>query len=452
MLLAARSIIVVVPSNNSCRFVVGFTSASTSHIKRSSVSSSSLLSLSSSSSFFPHPPTKVARRGDFVSFFGSSSSNTHTRLYSSSSVDNNDDDEYSKKKARIVFLGTPDVAATSLQSIVEESKKENSCFEVVGVVTQPPKRRKRGGKVIPSPVGYAAEELEIPVILCPEKAKDVDFLEEMESLNVDLCITAAYGQYLPKRFLKVPKLGTLNIHPSLLPRWRGASPVQRSLEAGDNPIGVSVLFTVSKMDAGPIVTQQTSQIDDNDTATTVLPHLFQLGTQSLIDIIPDVIQRKTTFDTATIQDEQLVLNADLIHSSEGELKVWTDSAKSCHDKTRGFSMWPGTFMYFKIGDDNDSDNDEQQQTPVKVKIIQTRLLPDNDEDDVTTTPITNVVHMGPNKKDGLRVVCGDGSVLELLQVQPATRKAMDAKSYVNGLQGQTLRWVQPPPTPESETS
>jgi len=298
-------------------------------------------------------------------------------------------------------------------------------------VTQPPKRRKRRGKVIPSPVGYAAEELGIPLILCPEKANNKEFLDTLEALDLDLCITAAYGQYLPKRFLAAPKLGTLNIHPSLLPRWRGASPVQRSLEAGDNPVAVSVLFTVSKMDAGPILAQIESTIDENDTATTVLPHLFDLGTQSLIKLLPDVINRKQSFDTATVQNEENVVNADMIDSSEGELCVWKDSAKSCHDKTRGFSMWPGTFMYFKVGDDAGADDTE----PVKVKVIQTRVL------ESTEGEFTDLVEIGPNKKDGLRVVCGDGSVLELLQVQPATRKAMDAKSFVNGLQGQSLRWV-----------
>jgi formyltetrahydrofolate hydrolase len=148
------------------------------------------------------------------------------------------------EKARILFLGTPEVAATSLQTIVESSRRdENSPYEIVGVVTQPPKRRKRRGKEEQSPVGLIATELDIP-ILTPEKAKDDAFLTSLENeFKPDLCITAAYGQYLPKRFLKIPKFGTLNIHPSLLPRWRGASPVQRSLEAGDNPVGVTVLFT-----------------------------------------------------------------------------------------------------------------------------------------------------------------------------------------------------------------
>ena len=226
--------------------------------------------------------------------------------------------------------------------------------------------------------------------------------------------------------------GTLNIHPSLLPRWRGASPVQRSLEAGENPVGVSVLFTVSKMDAGPIVCQETAEIDENDTATNVLPFLFDIGTKSLLNkALPDVLSGKVTMETGSIQqDESMVVNASLIDASEGELKVWEQSATTCHNKARGFSMWPGTFMYFRIGDESDE--------PVKVKVAETRVLEMEEKE-----PLSDIVELGPKKGDGLRVICYDGSILELLQVQSATRKVMDAKSFVNGLQGQSLKWVKP---------
>lgn len=342
----------------------------------------------------------------------------------------------------MLFLGTPDVAATSLRTLVDASKKEDSCFEIIGVVTQPPKRRKRRGKVVPSPVGLVAEELDIPV-LCPEKAKDPTFLTTLETdFQPDLCITAAYGQYLPKRFLSLPPLGTLNIHPSLLPRWRGASPVQRSLQAGDDPIGVTVLFTVSKMDAGPIVRSETRPVKtyspdggrtDPD-ATVVLPALFELGTESLLDVLPEVVAGKVTMENARVQDEEGVVKADMINAEEGELKLWEDGAMVCHNKVRGFSMWPGTYLYCRIGDDED----EEKEPSMKLKILQTRIP--TEEEGVTATTTDEIV-LGPNKGDGLRVVCVDGSVLELMMVQPATRKAMDAKSFVNGLRGRRLRWT-----------
>ena len=341
---------------------------------------------------------------------------------------------YATEKAKVLFLGTPDVAATSLMRLVEDSKKDTSAYEIVGVVTQPPKRRKRRGKETRSPVAITADEFDIPV-LTPVKARDDDFLTDLEeNFKPDLCITAAYGQYLPKRFLEIPRLGTLNIHPSLLPRWRGASPVQRSLEAGDNPVGVSILFTVSKMDAGPIVNQAEETIEENDDATKVLPHLFGIGDDLLMDVLPDVIEGKITMETALEQNSEDVVNADMIDSSEGELFVWRDSALTCHNKVRGFSMWPGTFIYVKVGQDEDSE-------PIKMKIIKSRVL------EFSGSERTDEICLGPNKKDGLRVVCGDGSVLELLIVQPVTRKAMDAKSFVNGLRGETLRWLK---TPEPE--
>ena len=219
----------------------------------------------------------------------------------------------------------------------------------------------------------------------------------------------------------------MNIHPSLLPKWRGASPVQRSLEAGDNPIGVTVLYTVSKMDAGPIITQKEQLIDVNDNSAKVLPWMFEVGTELLVEKMADILDGKITFDTATPQDEDEVTQAAMIHSSEAELKLWEESAQICHNRLRGFSMWPGAFLYMQTG----------TLDPVKYKILETRVV------DERTEPTTEVVK-GPTKKDGLRLVCHDGSVLEVMRLQPNTRKAMDALSFVNGLQGKTVKWVKPP--------
>ena len=340
------------------------------------------------------------------------------RLYSAAS-------NVSEKK-RVIFLGTPDVAADSLKTIHEASVQPDACFEVTTVVTQPAKRRKRKGKVEVTPVGRVAEELGIAV-LAPEKANDSNFLDALEHLRPDVCITAAYGQYLPKRFLASPICGTINIHPSLLPRWRGASPVQRSLEAGENPLGVTVLFTVSEMDAGPIIAQEEMQVDENDTATTVLPALFKIGTKLLLKTLPDVLDGKITMENARPQDESLVVKADMIHASEAELKVWEESAVTCHNRLRGFSMWPQTYMWLQPGD----------RDPIKVKVTQTRLVKE-------TAEPTDVVQLGPTKKDGLYVVCGDGSILELVRVQPATRKEFPARDFQNGYPGETIRWVKPP--------
>ena len=211
-------------------------------------------------------------------------------------------------------------------------------------------------------------------------------------------------------------------------------------------MGVSVLFTVSKMDAGPIVSQKEEMIDENDDATKLLPYLFDIGTQSLLEVIPDVVNGKITMENSLVQDDALIVNADMISSAEGELRVWKESARECHNKIRGFSMWPGTFLYFAIEDDNDDNGGGEEVVevvePTKVKIIESKVI-----GEAGSVDPTHEVTLGPTKKSGLHLVCGDGSVLELLKVQPVTRKAMDAKSFVNGLRGKTLRWVEMPEEP-----
>lgn len=354
-------------------------------------------------------------------------------------------EEQTNEKKRVVFLGTPDVAADVLHTLYEASEQPDACFTICAVVTQPAKRRTRKGAIEASAVGKAAQELCIPHIMAPEKANDPDFLDQLEHvIRPDLCITAAYGQYLPKRFLQTPVHGTVNLHPSLLPRWRGASPVQRSLQAGDNPLGVTVLYTVSKMDAGPVIAQESMYIDENDTATTVLPDLFQIGTKLLLDKLPDILSGKICLQndsSVVVQDESQVVLAKRIDSSEAEFRVWEESAVTCHNRLRGFHMWPQAYLWLQVGD---------RAEAVKVKVTQTRVVaPDATTATAALTAVvapTNVVQLGPTKQSGLYVVCFDGSVLELVTVQPATRKAFPARDFQNGYPGETIRWVKPPPS------
>lgn len=217
----------------------------------------------------------------------------------------------------------------------------------------------------------------------------------------------------------------MNIHPSLLPRWRGASPVQRSLEAGDNPVGVTVLFTVSKMDAGPIIHQVQETVDENDTATEVLPRLFSIGTDLLIRAMPGLMSGSITMDTATPQNDDDVVKAQMIDAAEAEFRPWEESARTLHNRLRGFSMWPGAYLYLQVG----------ELKATKYKILETRVV------DATAEPTDQVVP-GPSRKDGLRLVCYDGSVLEILSLQPASKKPVDALSFVNGLHGRPVRWVE----------
>lgn len=157
---------------------------------------------------------------------------------------------------RIVFLGTPSVAARSLELLLEASRAgEGGGFEIAAVVSQPASRSGRKMTLTPSPVAQLAESEGIE-LLTPASAKEEAFLSRLTELQPDLCVTAAYGCFLPQRFLDLPRLGTLNVHPSLLPLYRGAAPLQRCLEAGDSVAGVTVAFTVLKMDAGPVLRQE----------------------------------------------------------------------------------------------------------------------------------------------------------------------------------------------------
>lgn len=160
-----------------------------------------------------------------------------------------------------MFLGTPDIAASTLSGLLEASNAPDSSFGLIGVISQPGKPKGRGNRKVPVPSPVAMVALDNGFqdgkdLLCPHTAKDGDFLSCLESWRPDLCITAAYGNFLPKKFLDIPTYGTLNIHPSLLPKYRGAAPVNRAILNGDDETGVSILYTVLKMDAGPVLAQE----------------------------------------------------------------------------------------------------------------------------------------------------------------------------------------------------
>ena len=258
-------------------------------------------------------------------------------------------------------MGSPSVAASSLESIVKASYNPDSDFEVVAVVTQPPAPSGRNKILTPSPVQVYAESQKIR-LFTPEKANEQDFLQNLSSLSPDLCITAAYGNFLPSKFLMIPKFGTLNIHPSLLPKYRGAAPVQRCLENGDAATGVSIVFTVLKMDAGPIVKQVRRPLEGNEKAPEVLEEMFTLGTSELLKLLP------TVWDGTVVrseQDEAQVSLAAKICSADARVDFSTMSALDIHNRGRGFAGWPGLWSSFSVGPDGDRQ---------RIKIITTVCL------------------------------------------------------------------------------
>lgn len=321
------------------------------------------------------------------------------------------------ERKKIVFLGTPQVAADALKKILEHSR----FFQVIAVVSQPPARAVRGSGEVPSPVHKLALENGIPV-MTPETARDEKFLADLKLLAPDLCITAAYGNVLPNEFLDIPPFGTLNIHPSLLPLYRGAAPVQRAVEDGVTKSGVSILYTVQKMDAGPIVFQKTYEVNDTIKAPELLHTLFTMGAQLLVEGLPQVFAKQVVPQP---QDETQATKAKKMSMEEGFLD-FNQPARRLHNKVRAFAGWPGTRAIFAY----------DSQT-VEVKVLTTKVPSGCLASESVAFEYCNewpVRFVG----GALRVRCGDGEDLEIVELQAPGKRALSAGDFWNGLKAKTI--------------
>eukprot|EP01025_Chloroclados_australasicus_P049542 TRINITY_DN5646_c0_g2_i1.p3 TRINITY_DN5646_c0_g2~~TRINITY_DN5646_c0_g2_i1.p3 ORF type:complete len:253 (-),score=19.06 TRINITY_DN5646_c0_g2_i1:110-868(-) len=249
--------------------------------------------------------------------------------------------------------------------------------------------------------------------------------QELSELQPDLCITAAYGNFLPQRFLDIPKFGTLNIHPSLLPQYRGAAPVPRCLQDGNNVTGVSVAYTVLKMDAGPVLEQQTHRINKEIQAPELLQQLFAIGTDVLIKNL-DIVFAGKGLQKAIAQDENSATQAPKLCSQESWLN-FSLPAEVVHNKVRALAGWPGTRAMLQV-------SSGQDRSDFELKIVKTSINCDESlqtEDDIQFID------------SRLFIKCGDGKLLEILSVQPSGKKIMDIKSFKNGLVGKQLHLMCP---------
>lgn len=314
-------------------------------------------------------------------------------------------------RKKIVFLGTPEVAAKALEILLREA---SSLIQIVLVVSQPPARSTRHANLIKSPVHELALQHGIPV-LTPETAKDSVFLNDLAELQPDLCITAAYGNYLPAAFLSIPKFGTLNIHPSLLPLYRGAAPVQRSIENGDQTTGVSILYTVSKMDAGPIVAQEFYDLSHEIKSMEALQVLFEKGAKLLVSCLKKVFLGSIE---PLEQDESRATHAAKIRPEEGVLD-FSLPAERIHNKVRAFAQWPGTKATLFI-----------DQKPTEIKVITTET-----QDNQDNIPIGQVVL----DKHAIQICCGDGRILKILELQMPGKKPLTARDFQNGIRGKIVK-------------
>ena len=230
---------------------------------------------------------------------------------------------------RIVFAGTPDFAVPPLKALI------GSGHEVIAAYTQPDRPQGRGRKIIPTPVKSVAEAAGIPVFQ-PESFKETGAIDALRALAPDLMVVVAYGLILPKAVIDIPTQGCINIHASLLPRWRGAAPIQRAILEGDRETGVTIMFIEPKLDAGAMILKASTPIDPNEVASELHDRLSVLGAETLLKTLPVFVEGHVR---AEVQDETEVTYAAKITKEEGLLD-FSQPAVSLARKVRAFNSWP----------------------------------------------------------------------------------------------------------------
>jgi methionyl-tRNA formyltransferase len=241
------------------------------------------------------------------------------------------------KKIKIVFFGTPEFAATILTGLIEESG-----FSVAVVFSQPDKKVGRKQKIVFSPVKQAAQSFGIKVYQ-PENLKDGSVAQEIKEINPDIAIVAAYGKILPKEILALPRFGCVNVHASLLPKYRGASPIQHAILAGDKETGVTLMLMNEKMDEGNILAQEKVVIEKVDTTETLERKIAERSVKMIINFAPRWIAGK---GNPQKQNESEATYCRKIKKEDGKID-WSQPAKEIFRKWRAFQPWPGIYTFFK---------------------------------------------------------------------------------------------------------
>jgi methionyl-tRNA formyltransferase len=299
---------------------------------------------------------------------------------------------------RIVFMGTPDFAAASLDALLKNG------YNIAGVFTQPDKAKGRGMEISFSPVKELALENEIPVFQ-PAKMRDGAALSILQSLKPDLVVVVAYGRILPDDILSVPPLGTINVHGSLLPRYRGAAPIQWSVLNGDEKTGVTTMYLSSEMDAGDIIFSEETEIGEYETSGELYDRLKKLGAELLIKTVRAI---EAGCAPRTPQDETQATYVSMLDKSLSPLD-FTKPARAVVKWVCGLQPWPVASA--ELGG-------------VVLKIYSARLTHRH-----TGAVPGSIVSTG---KDGIEIACGDGETVLLTEVQAPGKKRMPAEDYLRG--------------------
>ena len=297
---------------------------------------------------------------------------------------------------RIVFMGTPDFAAVSLQRLLDER------FDVVGVFTQPDKPKNRGMKLQPSPVKEIALTAGLPVFQ-PAKMRDGTALADLQSLQPDILVVVAYGRILPDDLLAAAPYGAINVHGSLLPKYRGAAPINWAILNGERITGVSIMYMVAALDAGDVIRTVSTEIGEHEDAAALTLRLSELGAQALSETIPTLADGTAK---RTPQDESAFTYAPMLDRSLSPID-WTRSAREIDCQVRGLIPWPCA------------------ATSVDGKGVKVYETVSGE----MTADAPGTMHA---VKRGLSVACGDGRSLIITQLQAEGGKRMAAADYLRG--------------------
>jgi methionyl-tRNA formyltransferase len=299
---------------------------------------------------------------------------------------------------RVAFFGTPAFAVPTLDAI------RASEHELAGIVTQPDRPRGRGQKLVAGPVKARAAEIGVPV-LQPARMRDEEFLSAFRALRADIGVVAAYGRILPQSLLDTPRLGMINVHASLLPRWRGAAPIHRAILAGDTETGVTIMRVVQALDAGPTLSRVVVPIGPNETSAELELRLAAVGGPLLVEALDRLAAGPVAEQP---QDETAVTYAERLERHESQID-WARPATDVHNRIRGLHPWPLAAVIV----------DGKRILLLRSEIVASPGAP---------APPGTVISVGPS---GIVVSARDGAV-RVVQLQPEGRAPMAARDFLNG--------------------
>ena len=314
---------------------------------------------------------------------------------------------------RILFMGTPDIARESLDNLY------NAGFEICGVVTAPDRPAGRGMKIISSPVKEYAIEKNLKVFQPEKIVNNNEFKDEIRSLNPDLVCVVAYGVILPKSFLKIPPLGCINLHPSMLPNYRGPAPIQWAILNGDKKTGVTIMYLNEKMDAGDIIAQKEVEIDEDETTGDLWNRLSELGAKLLLQVVNNIAKGKIE---RTPQPEEFTL-APMLNKEMAKIEWQKQDAIQIKNLVRGLNPIMGTYAFLKNK---------------KIKFWKVQKLNEDEYYEIAN----NIEHLNykneengvvllANEKKGLFIKAENG-IISVLEIQGENAKRMNISDFLRG--------------------